>query len=142
MALEWKVSDNANAYREVSKEEYNKQHKTNQVFELPSYYNDGKYFIMNTECYTLIWLCGITIGIPSITEDNYEKVYNRINLHERVFGSFLHEYNPKNQIKSDKPFTLDIIKQNIGITTNGIYMDVQEWKEHILKRIIDDTKKY
>lgn len=142
MALEWKVSENVNAYREISKEEYTHYFKTTNVFELPTYYNDGKYYMMNTECYTLIWLCGITIGIPEITKDNYEQVFNRINLHERLFGSFLHEYNPKNQIKSEHNYTLEMIKNNIGIKTNGIYMNVQEWKDHILKRIVDDTKNY
>jgi hypothetical protein len=142
MALEWKVSDNVNAYRQISKEEYTIYFKRNNIFELPTYYNDGEYFMMSIECYTLIWICGITIGIPNITEDNCEKVFNRISIHEKLFGSFMHQVNPKTEMKVEYPFTIDMIKQHIGITTNGIWMDTQEWKEKVMQQIVDDSKSY
>jgi hypothetical protein len=54
----------------------------------------------------------------------------------------MHQVNPKTQIKVEYPFTLDMIKQHIGITTNGIYMDTQEWKEKIMQQIVDVSKSY
>lgn len=142
MALVWNVKENENAYREVSKEEYTDYLSNRNIVELPTHADDGKYYMMTRECFTLIWLCGITIGVPNLTNENFEKVYNRINIHEKLFGCSLHNYNSKTQIREDAPLTLEIVKRNIGISTNGIYMSVDVWKKHLLKRIVDDTKNY
>jgi hypothetical protein len=141
MSLEWKVNKNPNAYREISKEEYQDYFKKHNTFTLPTYYNDGKYFMMTLECYTLIWLCGIVIGIPKITEDNFEQVYKRINVHEKIFGASLYNYNPKTKMKSEYNFNLELVKKNIGISTNGTWVDTQEWKSMVIDRIVDDATK-
>jgi hypothetical protein len=75
--------------------------------QLPTYEENDRYYIMNVQCYQLIWLCGINIGITDITEMNYERVYNRIAIYENIFGATL-------QSKT-------LIKFQTKLGQNGIY---------------------
>ena len=86
MALNWDVKQNVNAYREISREEYETSDRS--IFALPRYEDadSGKYYEMTTECNMLIYLLGVTIGIPELNEDNWERVYNRIHLMELSNG--------------------------------------------------------
>lgn len=140
MSLNWNVQNVKNAYREVSKEEY--EQESNHFMYLPSYEEEGKYFVMNVECCKLIWVCGAIIGIPTIDEDNYEIIFNRINLYEKIFGCFMYKTNIHNQKVEDYPFTLDMIKNHIGLKTNGVFMSKIEWVKCVTDRIMDDSKVY
>lgn len=140
MAVEWKVDKNPNAYREISKEEHENILNKGALFPTPTYYNDGRYYAMNCECHTLIWLCAICIHIPEITEDNYREVYRRISIHEKLFGAFMYNYNPQKDVKTERFFDLQMVKSNIGLKTNGSWLDKKEWAYSIMERIADDIK--
>lgn len=138
MALNWDVKENKNAYREISKEEYEQDVEKKSFFHCPKYEEDGKYYEMNMECNMLILICGLSIGIPKITEDNYEKVYNRITIIEKYNGTFLKAYNPKTEKSEPYNFTLDMVRNNIGIKTNGITLTRNEFQKKVLDELMQD----
>jgi hypothetical protein len=138
MALQWNVTKNKNAYREVSKDEYVNHIKenTHKIMQVPTYEENDRYYIMNVQCYQLIWLCGITIGITDITEMNYERVYNRIAIYENIFGATLQSKNPLTNTIDSFPYTLEIVKANIGIETNGVFLTKSKWKSNLISQIV------
>lgn len=133
--IQWKVDKNPNAYREISKEEYDNSQELDGISKMPTYYNDGKYFMMDRECYTLIYLCAICISIPEITRDNYRDVHRRISIHEKLFGASMYDYNPKKDIKTERFFTLETIKKHIGIKTKSEWLDSKDWACTIIENI-------
>lgn len=144
MALEYNVIENKNAYRKVSKEEYENYLKesTHKIMQLPTYIDleNDEYFIMDMYCYQLIFLCGFTLGITEINEMNYLKVFNRLSIHEKLFGAILQSTNPITKKLESKPFTLENVKLHIGTKTNGIYLSKVTWQKNLLKEIIGDKK--
>lgn len=143
MALNYDIRENKNAYREISKEEYYSNSDRKHFFQCPKIQVDDKYYQMTIECNMLIMLLGLSVGIPELTIDNYEIVYNRINLLEKINGdSFLKVINPKTQKSESYYYTLDMVKKNIGIKTNGISLSRYDFEKKILKNIFDSTKKY
>jgi len=143
MALNYDIRENKNAYREITKEEYLSNTTRNQIFQCPKIEVDDKYYQMTIECNMLIMLLGLSVGISDLTIDNYEIVYNRINLLEKLNGdSFLKIVNPKTNKSESYYFTLDMVQRNIGIKTNGIKLSRYEFEKKILKNIFDDRKQY
>lgn len=140
MALKWDVTKNKNAYREVLKDEYLNHIKDSayKIIQVPTCEENNKYFIMNAQCFNLIWLCGISIGITEITELNYERVFNRISIHEKLFGSTLQSKNPTTNQLDSFPYTLEIVKANIGIKTNGFSLTKSKWRDNLMSQIIED----
>jgi hypothetical protein len=141
MALTWDVTQNVNAYREISREEYEKSDRS--IFALPRYEGkeDGKFYEMTTECNMLIYLLGVTIGIPELTTENWERVYNRVHSCELANGgSFLVRQNPKTKEVEAYNFTKEMIWNNVGIKTNGINMSPKQFKDKIASSIIGDLE--
>jgi hypothetical protein len=140
MALNWDVKENTNAYREISKEEYEKDIEKQSFFHCPKYEEDGKYYQMNMECNMLILICGLSIGIPEINEENYEQVFNRITIMEDCQGTFLRGTNPKTNKSEPYPFTLEMVKNNIGIKTNGLKLTRSEFQKKVVDSLIGDKE--
>lgn len=140
MALNWNVKENANAYREISKEEFESEEDKNSLFQCPKYEEDGKYYQMNIECNMLILVCGLAIGIPEINQDNYEQVFNRISVLESLNGTFLKSTNPQTKESFSVPFTIEMVKNNIGIKTNGITLTRSEFEKKVLGNVLGDKK--
>ena len=139
MALTWDVKENTNAYREISREEYEQSDRS--IFALPRYQEDGKFYEMTTECNMLIYLLGVTIGIPELTTENWERVYNRIHLCEVANGgSFLVKQNPKTKEVETYNFTKEMVWNNVGIKTNGIYLSSTQFKNKIASSMIGDLE--
>lgn len=141
MALKWDVTQNVNAYREISREEYEMSDRS--IFALPRYEDkeNEKFYEMTTECNMLIYLLGVTIGIPELTNENYERVYNRIHLCEVANGgSFLVRQNPKTKSVEAYNFTIHMVMQNIGIKTNGCVLSTKEFHNKIASSIIGDLE--
>jgi len=136
MALTWDVTEIKNAYRRISEKEYNAVGNKNDFFSNPRHYDaeNNSYYELRTETNTLIFICGIFIGIPNITKDNYKKVYERIRFSEIIAGkTFLTETNPKTNVKKEKPISLELIESHIGLKTNGIKLN----KTQFLKKTTD-----
>ena len=140
MALNWDVKENKNAYREISKEEYEQDSEKKSFFHCPKYEEDGKYYQMNMECNMLILICGLSIGIPQITEENYQHVFNRITIMEDCQGTYLKGTNPKTNKAEPLPFTIEMVKNNIGIKTNGVTLTRAEFQKKVLDVIIGDKQ--
>lgn len=125
MALTWKVENVKDAWREISIEEYNSSSDKLIMFQNPRHYNElkDKYYEMKTELNMFIFICGLFSGIPDITIDNYERLYERIRFLELTQeSSYLTTYNPKTKEKVSKPITLDMVQSFIGLQTNGNYL--------------------
>ena len=137
MALTWDVKENVNAYREISREEYEQSNRS--IFALPRYEDTetGKFYEMTTECNMLIYLLGVTIGIPDLTTENWERVYNRIHICEMANGgSFLVRQNPKTKQVESYNFTKEMIWNNVGIKTNGVYLSSTQFKNKIASSLV------
>jgi hypothetical protein len=131
MPLTWDVTKVKNAYRQITKEEYDALDKQRTLMPNPSYKDkvkdEERYYEMYSVCNMLIFICGQSIGIPKITEDNYVKVFERISFIEKLNGSFLVEINPKTKQKTSIPITLDQVKSHIGLKTNGSVFNKQQF---------------
>ena len=141
MALNWDVTKNVNAYREISREEYEMSDRS--IFALPRYEDteNEKFYEMTTECNMLICLLGVTIGIPELTTENWERVYNRIHLCEIANGgSFLVRQNPKTKEVEAYNFTKEMIWNNVGIKTNGISLSSKQFKTKLANAMIGDLE--
>jgi hypothetical protein len=137
MALTWDVRENVNAYREISREEYEQSDRS--IFALPRYEHteSGKFYEMTTECNMLIYLLGITIGIPNLTTENWERVYNRIHICEVANGgSFLVKQNPKTKELQSYNFTKEMVWNNVGIKTNGVFLSSTQFKNKIASSLV------
>ena len=137
MALTWDVRENVNAYREISHEEYEQSNRS--IFALPRYEDTetGKFYEMTTECNMLIYLLGVTIGIPDLTTENWERVYNRIHICEVANGgSFLVRQNPKTKQIETHNFTKEMVWNNVGIKTNGVFLSSTQFKNKIASSLV------
>lgn len=138
MALTYDVVENKNAWREISKEEYFNEEDKRKIFQCPKFEEKGKYYEMNVETNMLIFLCGLIIGIPSITIENYEKVFNRIYLHEKINGATLSSYNPATKETEPMYYTLEMVKKNVGIKTNGALTSRKVYRDKIVNNLFQD----
>tara|TARA_R110002110_G_scaffold340576_2_gene550730 strand:- start:315 stop:731 length:417 start_codon:yes stop_codon:yes gene_type:complete len=120
MALTWDVSKIKKAYRVLSKAEFYSKSDKIPIFSNPRYYDKDldKYYEMNTETNMLIFIC-MFIGMSEITEKNFNKFYDRVKLYELINGSYLKTINPKTKKPKEKYFTLEDIKNHIGLKTNA-----------------------
>jgi hypothetical protein len=111
------------------------------IFALPRFEEDGKFYEMTNECNMLIYLLGVTIGIPELTTENWEKVYNRIHICEiSNGGSFLVRQNPKTKEVEAYNFTKEMVWNNVGIKTNGSFLSSSQFKNKIASQMIGDLE--
>tara|TARA_R110000824_G_scaffold254700_3_gene443704 strand:+ start:924 stop:1337 length:414 start_codon:yes stop_codon:yes gene_type:complete len=129
MPLTWDVTKVKTAYREISKEEYDALEKQRTLMPNPSYIDKdlSQCYQMNTICNMLIFICGQSIGIPKITQENHVQVFERISFMEKLNGEFLAEINPKTKEKKSLPITLEQVKSHIGLRTNGSVFSKQKF---------------
>jgi hypothetical protein len=140
MALNYDTIENENAFRVISKEEYDNPSDKRDLFQRPKFEKDGKYYEMTTECNMLILLMGLVIGIPELTEYTYVNVYNRISVMEKINGSYLVSENPKTSERVSNYFTLEMVKNNVGIKTNGIRLSESEFKNKVMDSLFENKK--
>jgi hypothetical protein len=140
MALNYDTTENENAFRIISKEEYDNPSDKRHFFQRPKFEKDGKYYEMTTECNMLIMLMGLVIGIPELTEYTYVNVYNRISVMEKINGSYLVSKNPKTSERVSNYFTLEMIKNNVGIKTNGTKLSESEFKNKVMDSLFENKK--
>jgi hypothetical protein len=80
----------------------------------------------------IIEKCCTTIGIPNITEENFELVYDRIFDIEQLLGQAVRWENREDGYKPIYyPIELDDVKNMIGLTTSGPEFTLVEWKTKI-----------
>ena len=107
------------------KEEKDKMKKEGKIkigfFAQKRVEDKGITYEMNGITNFLILKLGMNLGIPTITKDNYQCVFNRINLEQAIFGNFMTYKTPKGKRK-EYAITLKDIKKHIGLKTNGSVM--------------------
>lgn len=140
MALNYDTIENENAFRVISKEEYDNPSDKRDLFQRPKFEKDGKYYEMTTECNMLILLMGLVIGISELTEYTYVNVYNRISVMEKINGSYLVSENPKTSERVSNYFTIEMVKNNVGIKTNGIRLSESEFKNKVMDSLFENKK--
>ena len=151
----WKIDVPIEEYQSIVKEEEEKNKELSKKgkknislidFNQINLEGVDKYWKLNPVTNMLIFACGLTIGIHEITEHNFLKVYNRISIWEKVFGSFIvtsiQESESNKKTSTPRPFTLQDIKDHIGLTVNVTNrftssMNKQEYIEK-LNRALDN----
>lgn len=90
---------------------------------------DDKYDLK--EPYGTIVILTMTVGINNITEKNYKKFYNRINLIEKIQGAYFYDGSIKPlYIKEEE------VKAMIGLKTNA----TNKTKALFLKELFGKTE--
>ena len=64
-----------------------------------------------------IILSTMSVGMRSITEDNYIKFFNRLRIIETVHGPFLFKRTKKGPVA--RPIKIEDVKRMIGLDTNA-----------------------
>ena len=86
---------------------------------------------LNVVTDSLIWLT-MAIGIGKITEENAPEVYGRIAAYEKLFGSFMIQFD--NNGKQRVYITPEDVNNHIGLSTNVS----KETEASFRKRIVDN----
>lgn len=104
----------------------------------------------------IIQQCESYIGIPCITDENYESVYDRLFDVEEMLGQTVRWEKRKSDITGEDeygpvyyPVSLDDVKNLIGLTTNGPVISDEDWstkvknyKEETNKRVSEIEKQF
>ena len=124
MALTWNI---AGMEKRLGKEAADKF--TTSPFP-PEYAGQGAQWHPVTNA--LVWRM-MAVGIASITEDNYEKLYLRIRTYEHIEDiSMAFERNDE---VYKCPITRQDVINHIGLTTNVSTLTDAKWKEKVFKII-------
>ena len=84
----------------------------------------------------LIFICGLFSGVPNITKDNYERLYERISFLESMQGStYLSSFNPQTKERESMPMTKEIVKSAIGLKTNGVEYTKSQFLKQATKNL-------
>ena len=86
--------------------------------------------------YELIWACGLSIGIPEITEENWGDVLARLHYFADQGQPLIDKWEGKKSGPKTKtsPITAELIKQHIGLHTNGDSFGWKKLKENVAIR--------
>jgi len=128
MALNWNtknVEEQSFVWRQISKEEYKSENRS--IIPQTKMIKNGVHYEMTKRCHCLIWSLGLHLGISEITHHNYDKVFNRMYLWERVKSPNMRQENPKTGKSEPYYYTKDSIKAMIGLSTNGVILSKKEF---------------
>jgi hypothetical protein len=90
--------------------------------------------MMSLATESLIWYLGLSIGIPKITEKNWEEVALRVALYEKVIGSCIYKFvEGKGRVKI--PITKEDVQRHIGLDTNGITLTKAQFLKKLAERV-------
>ena len=138
MALTWDVNNVKGAWREITRHEYEYDDGKLKMFQCPRYHDEeeDKFYEMKAEMNMLIFICGLFSGVPNITKDNYERLYERISFLESMQGStYLSGFNPKTKERESMPMTKEMVKSAIGLKTNGVELTKSQFVKQATKNL-------
>lgn len=116
MSLNWNVSDIANS----------------DAVCFHHYEQDGEpRRQLSQSTHNLIFLT-MVVGMGEITADNYKEFYKRVALFERLRSPVRVKIGPDGMMIDD-PYTLDDIRQHIGLRTNVSFEKPAAWRKRILE---------
>lgn len=85
---------------------------------------------------TLIWLT-MAVDMGEITEENHEEFFKRVNIWETIHGPSMHKWNKETEEREPMPMTLEDVERRVGLNTNVITRDREEWGERIAEILFD-----
>lgn len=109
MALHWDIREVKRGNKLYHRNEEGKKGKMKQLYE------------------TII-LATIMVGIPNITEKNYEKFYNRLHFLETMNGAFFYEKKYGKLIP--RYITKEEVKNMVGLKTNATSWTRSQFLKH------------
>ena len=139
--IKYSIKKSHLTYREISKEEFNSEVQFIYNIKKDRYKKNGKYFELKNSTACLIYLIGNgVVGLSAINHENYKKVYNRINtLETLVFKeTFMNGFNPITNEKYPIPFTLEMVKNNQGLSTNSSIIYEKDFINYCRDYIIEN----
>lgn len=74
----------------------------------------------------------MVVGMGRITESNYKEFYKRVALFERLHGCVQVVFAVRGKFV-DAPYTLEDIRQHIGLTTNVSEEKPAAWRKRIIE---------
>jgi len=98
------------------------------------YRKAGKYLSSVTEC--LIWAT-MAVGMDKITEKNWKEFYTRLKMVEACSGCYLRGENKETGKIEDIPFTVQNVKDHIGLHTNASIYSKTRFLNNMFARIED-----
>ena len=119
--------------KQEQKEKLSKEYRT-PFFGKAREKRGNDIYQMRTELNLLI-LLSMNIGMNEITEKNYHRFFGRIDMFQRLSGNgFLTEEvidHKGNKTIKKKLYTLDMIKEFIGLKTNASTLTAKEYLKFI-----------
>ena len=85
---------------------------------------------------TLIWLT-MAVDMGEITEENHEEFFTRVSIWETIHGPSMHKWNKETEEREPMPMTLEDVERRIGLNTNVINRDREEWGERLAEILFD-----
>ena len=79
----------------------------------------------------------MAIGAASITEKNYQELYTRGVMFEKLFGAFFYHWDDQNQ-QIEEPLTLEDWKLRIGYRTNNSTLTKRQFLTKVENRFFED----
>ena len=84
----------------------------------------------------LIWYT-MAVDLGEITEENHEEFFKRVSIWESIHGAGMVERNTETDEHEDRFVTLEDVERRIGLNTNVITRDREEWGERIAEILFD-----
>lgn len=85
-----------------------------------------------TQSTELLIFTTMVVGFGRITESNYKEFYKRVALFERLHGAARAKKDCRGKFVDD-PYTLEDIRQHIGLTTNVSEEKPAAWRKRIIE---------
>lgn len=96
------------------------------------YTEDGEPQRRLTQTTELLIFTTMVVGFGRITESNYQEFYKRVALFERLRGAVRVKKGDSGKFVDD-PYTLEDIRQHIGLTTNVSEEKPAAWRKRIIE---------
>jgi len=116
MSLNWNVADVANS----------------EAICFYEFERDGEQCRRLTQSTENLIFLTMVVGMGSITEDNYKEFYKRVALYEGLRGPVQLRLNDGGHYV-EVPYTLEDIRQHIGLRTNVSEEKPAAWRKRILE---------
>ena len=96
------------------------------------YTEDGNPARRLSQSTELLIFTTMVVGFGRITENNYQEFYKRVALFERLRGAVRVKKGDSGKFVDD-PYTLEDIRQHIGLTTNVSEEKPAAWRKRIIE---------
>lgn len=85
---------------------------------------------------TLIWYT-MAVDMGEITKENYDEFFKRVSIWETINGAGKRKFDSETNEYEDIFMTLEDVERRIGLSTNVITRDREEWGERIAEILFD-----